>query len=89
VLLIIVPRRREALWDIGNTFWQDMGNTFPLGEECHAVEGGHRERAERQLRSDYGLRHYSVTELAERYSISRKTAYKWIERYEEAGQGGT
>ncbi len=37
---------------------------------------------------DHRLRCYSVTELAERYSISRKTAYKWIERYEALGTAG-
>lgn len=29
-----------------------------------------------------------VTELAESYGISRKTAYKWIERFEEKGSAG-
>ena len=37
---------------------------------------------------DYGLKYFSVTELAESYSISRKTAYKWIDRYEELGRQG-
>jgi len=31
---------------------------------------------------------YSVSELAERYGISRKTAYKWINRFEAAGSAG-
>ena len=35
---------------------------------------------------DYRLSYYSVTELAERFSISRKTAHKWINRYKERGQ---
>ena len=35
---------------------------------------------------DYQLNYYSITELAERFSISRKTAYKWINRFEEHGQ---
>ncbi|NIS80105.1 MAG: helix-turn-helix domain-containing protein, partial [Anaerolineales bacterium] len=30
---------------------------------------------------DYQLSYYSVTELAERFGISRKTAYKWINRF--------
>ena len=30
---------------------------------------------------------YSAAELAERFSVSRKTAYKWIERYHEGGTG--
>ncbi|MGA9533063.1 MAG: IS481 family transposase [Anaerolineales bacterium] len=37
---------------------------------------------------DYLLNYYSVTELAERFSISRKTAYKWINRYKDQGQAG-
>ena len=31
---------------------------------------------------------WTMTELAERYGISRKTAYKWVDRYDEdAAQG--
>ena len=44
---------------------------------------------------DHQLNYYSVTELAERFSISRKTAHthpghqgKWINRYKEHGQSG-
>jgi transposase InsO family protein len=37
---------------------------------------------------DYQLSYYSITELAERFSISRKTAHKWISRYKEHGQRG-
>jgi putative transposase len=35
---------------------------------------------------DYLLNYYTVTELAKRFWISRKTAYKWINRYKECGQ---
>ena len=31
---------------------------------------------------------WTMTELAERYGVSRKTAYKWVERYEAAGAPG-
>ena len=31
---------------------------------------------------------YSISELAERYGISRKTAYKWIKRFESEGLAG-
>jgi transposase InsO family protein len=34
---------------------------------------------------DYRLNYYSITDLAERFSISRKTAYKWIGRWEAGG----
>ena len=37
---------------------------------------------------DYQLNYYSVTELAERFSISRTTAYKWINRFKKFGQSG-
>ena len=37
---------------------------------------------------DYRLSYYSITELAERFGISRKTAHKWINRYKEHGQRG-
>jgi len=37
---------------------------------------------------DYQLNYYPITELAERFSISRKTAHKWINRFEEYGQHG-
>ena len=37
---------------------------------------------------DYQLNYYSITELAERFSISRKTAYKWIDRFKQHGQDG-
>lgn len=31
---------------------------------------------------------FTITELSERYGVSRKTLYKWIERYEENGMRG-
>jgi transposase len=31
---------------------------------------------------------YEMAELCERYGISRKTGYKWIERFEQAGASG-
>jgi transposase InsO family protein len=37
---------------------------------------------------DYLLNYYSVTELADRFSVSRKTAHKWINRYLEQGPAG-
>lgn len=41
----------------------------------------------RKFIEEYWTRHWSVGELAERYGISRKTAYKWIERYRQGGKG--
>ncbi|MGQ0592562.1 MAG: helix-turn-helix domain-containing protein [Gammaproteobacteria bacterium] len=37
---------------------------------------------------DYLRRSLSITELCERYGISRKSGYKWIERYENEGPAG-
>ena len=37
---------------------------------------------------DYQLKYYSVTDLAERFGISRKTANKWIDRFKQYGHDG-
>jgi len=37
---------------------------------------------------DYQLNYYSITELAERFCITRKTAHKWINRFKQHGQIG-
>ena len=37
---------------------------------------------------DYRLNFYSVTDLADRFGISRRTAHKWIDRFEQSGQDG-
>ena len=34
---------------------------------------------------DYQLNYYSIIELAERFCISRTTAYKWINRIKQFG----
>ena len=41
-----------------------------------------------QFIADYLRQSQSVTELCLHYGISRKTAYKWISRYHEAGPSG-
>ena len=38
-----------------------------------------------QFIADYLRRSLSLTELCEHYGISRRTGYKWIERYEHGG----
>jgi transposase len=58
------------------------------GGPIHALERCYRERTATEVLEDYQLNYYPVTELAERFSISRKTAYKWIDRFEEHGQNG-
>ena len=42
----------------------------------------------KQLIKDYQRGLQSVTELADRFDISRKTAYKWIDRHEQGGIPG-
>lgn len=37
---------------------------------------------------DYKLKYYTTSELADRFGISRRTAHKWIRRFEQAGQSG-
>jgi transposase InsO family protein len=44
------------------------------------------ERTRFVLAHDEGL--YSMTELCERFSVSRKTGYKWLDRYKEEGLSG-
>ena len=41
-----------------------------------------------QFIADYLRRSLSITELCEHYGISRKSGYKWIERYEREGPPG-
>jgi putative transposase len=37
---------------------------------------------------DHRLGLYAMSELCERYGISRKTGYKWLDRFEESGRTG-
>lgn len=39
----------------------------------------------REFTRAYGLGLFSMTELCEQYGISRKTGYKWVERFERTG----
>ena len=41
-----------------------------------------------QFVSDHQRRVASMTELCDRYEISRKTGYKWMARYADAGPAG-
>src|SRR5882762_6814316 len=38
--------------------------------------------------ADWRCDEWTITELAERYGISRKTVYKWVDRYEEDPEHG-
>src|SRR3954467_10220607 len=37
---------------------------------------------------EYKTNHWSMAELCRRYGVSRKTGYKWLERYDEEGLDG-
>ena len=37
---------------------------------------------------DHATGIYRISELAKQYGISRKTAYKWLQRFEEEGPAG-
>ena len=37
---------------------------------------------------DFQLSCYTLTDLADRFGVSRKTAYKWIARFQEGGRAG-
>ncbi len=41
-----------------------------------------------KLIGDWLDKNYTITELSDKYGVSRKTIYKWISRYEEEGIGG-
>ncbi len=40
------------------------------------------------LIDDYMHGHFSITELATRYGVSRKTTYEWVQRFEVLGRDG-
>ena len=45
-----------------------------------------KERMRFVVDAERGL--YSMAELCERYGISRRTGYKWLDRYEASGPAG-
>ncbi len=51
------------------------------------METAPMEQRERFIR-DHRLDLYTMVELSARYGISRKTGYKWLARFEEAGRQG-
>jgi transposase InsO family protein len=51
-------------------------------------EGVTMKEQRQNLIRDHQLNYYSVTELSERFSVSRKTAHKWINRFNEFGRNG-
>jgi transposase len=51
------------------------------------LETAPMEQRERFIR-DERLALYTMTDLCERYGISRKTGYKWLERFDAGGRAG-
>ena len=49
------------------------------------LETAPMEQRERFIR-DWQLGLYTMTELSARYDVSRKTGYKWLERFDEGGR---
>jgi transposase InsO family protein len=41
-----------------------------------------------RLMADWQTEHFSITDLSQKYGLSRPTIYKWLERYEEFGIDG-
>lgn len=41
-----------------------------------------------QMLADWQTKQFSITDLSQKYGISRKTAYKWLNRYEQVGIDG-
>ena len=66
-----------------------MGDTMLCsGGAAHAVEGVTVTEQRENFLRDCRLNFYSISELAEQFSISRKTACKWINRYQHCGKAG-
>jgi len=66
-----------------------MGNTYLMKEvEPMPWKGVTVTEQRQRFLEDYQLNYYSITELAERFCISRKTAHKWINRFEMNGHSG-
>ena len=51
------------------------------------LETAPMEQRERFIR-DHRLELYTMAELSARYGISRKTGYKWLDRFEQGGRDG-
>src|ERR1700674_3094250 len=51
------------------------------------LETAPMEQRERFVR-DHQLALYTMAELSARYGISRKTGYKWLDRFDEGGRDG-
>ena len=52
------------------------------------LETAPMEQRERFIR-DHRLALYTMAELSARYGISRKTGYKWLDRFDQGGRKGS
>ena len=70
-----------------------MGDTATLGIDCEVdrCPGWRRHpwNNEKRFIRDHRLGLYDMTELSARYGISRKTGYKWLDRFDEGGRTGS
>ena len=66
-----------------------MGDTHPPeGRVCDAL-GGHRSRERANpIHRDVSHRLYTLTELSERFGVSRQKLHKWLARHDEGGMKG-
>jgi hypothetical protein len=79
---MIPDMQSDPFGDIGDTNSKDMGNTFLMEEvEPMPWKGVTMIEQRQRFLEDYQLKSCSIPELAERFRISRKTAYKWISRF--------
>ncbi len=67
-----------------------MGNTFRhcFAGGCDAVAGAVARESSNAFVTDWQSGCWTMTELCADYQISRKTGYKWLERYETGGPAG-
>src|SRR6266446_6092194 len=63
-----------------------MGDSLPWGGLSMAWDGAVEQRLKLVLAAQAGEE--TVSGLCERYGISRKTGYKWLDRYRTAGPAG-
>ena len=52
------------------------------------MERCYRDETAREVLEDYRLNVYTITDLAERFGVSRRIAHKWIDRFEQSGLSG-
>lgn len=69
------------------SIWANLGTSVPCKEGGAKVPWKEASPMTERMRFvlDYELGVYSVTELCQRYGVSRKTGYKWLRRFQNDG----